>query len=687
MKRTILIFVSLFSISLFAQNIPDFNDLEISRIENGFKFESKPEQVKYLPPEIDTKDEWDTLFISLDSPAFNYYFVGPFYSYGQNSIVWLTSTSGYILLNNEHTYNISIIWWEPYEDVYLDFVENYNINETDELEFSRLNSIYEIEMNPVNQNGIPIVDVDFQKFYEICLLCPQGEGYFPIPFLHNEGGSSFFSTIPENIPILISSGCYDVISDNYFCYVEFPQLNGINQNHQFTNDISDFKQTNVQSYFPNDEATYSNIGMMNGVSYRNFLGEFVGYFTGFSFSWEHTKFWNGQIFIDKQNYGSYKSTVCIAGLEIIDVYSDPVLWYYSPYLEIINDSICSFYGEYPPHETFKAGNTDTLFFGESPLRIGAKWNNNNDLGINVFFDSYGFLGEQYVYPINYAVQYKLRDNMGNIVYEEEGSEFLMYSYPDEEAYEVEINYYAVPLEGGFGRAKMIASFEYGSMDASPPSLSFLQFRNSSNKLVYKISSGEDLTLHFSAADFHDHYIYVGGTEHVKYLYQPIDEDATKAYIKEYDTEEWQELMLENIHEDTIYGNYYQASLTDYLNVSNTAYDLKIEIKDYSNNACEYILNPGILVDDFTLAINEQNLISENNSLFSIHPNPTNDILYIDNPENKKIEAITLIDVNGKMIKKLYPQKDEMDVNRVSPGVYYLIIKCQEGETIEKVVIQ
>lgn len=682
MKNYFLLIACFISISLFSQNFPDFNDYEITKHEDGFHFKGSSEEIVNTPPEYENKDEWDTLFISLDSPVFELFVVGPDYHY--SNITWISSTFGYIKLYNEHTYTIFAQWWENL-DCYCDVKEDYSINGTDTLGFSKLNSIHELVLNPVNQDGIPFNETGVHTFSGIYMFISEGEGYFPRRILCHLGGTAFFSFVSEDIPILCSSGCTDVYNNNYLCFTEFPQLNGINQNHILTNDHNDFIESNVQFYFTNEDIPYCNVGMYSGILYKDFLGSFVYTFGGLASGLEHTEYWDGQVFINKYDYGSYKS---ITGLMGGTGYDETIIsWYDSPFFELINDSIYTYFHENPPYNVSKVGNEDTLFFGESPLRPGARWFNNYDNGIQAAFKNYGFGGEHFIFPINNEVLYKLMDNNGNVLVESEGSEYLYYPEALAESYELEITYDAVPLEDGFGRAKMVANFASDSVDSSPPNLTTIQFRNSSNKPVYKINSGDELNLLFSAADFNDYYITISGSDYVKYLYQPVIDDATKVFIKEYDEEIWQEVMIENTHEDTVYGIYYQASLSEFLNVGNTAYDLKINIKDFNSNACEFLFNPAILVDDFTLSITEQKLISKNNDLFSIHPNPASDIIYVDNLENKKLEAITLFDINGKMIKQFHQNMNELDISKVSPGVYYLIINHKEGEAIEKIVIQ
>lgn len=99
-------------------------------------------------------------------------------------------------------------------------------------------------------------------------------------------------------------------------------------------------------------------------------------------------------------------------------------------------------------------------------------------------------------------------------------------------------------------------------------------------------------------------------------------------------------------------------------------------------------NPAIITNTFeTLFVSV--LDSESNSIsnFAVYPNPTNNILNIQNKDNGVISKITLIDILGKTIKTSTYNSSEvsLDISTLNPGIYFVEIYSNEVKTIKKIV--
>jgi hypothetical protein len=101
---------------------------------------------------------------------------------------------------------------------------------------------------------------------------------------------------------------------------------------------------------------------------------------------------------------------------------------------------------------------------------------------------------------------------------------------------------------------------------------------------------------------------------------------------------------------------------------------------------ENTLNGNILnVDDITVSKSglSNNVVAA--STFSIAPNPTKDFITITNDGVAQIDAIELLDVNGRIILTSNEKTNLINMATFSQGVYYLKIKSQDALEIKKIV--
>lgn len=74
--------------------------------------------------------------------------------------------------------------------------------------------------------------------------------------------------------------------------------------------------------------------------------------------------------------------------------------------------------------------------------------------------------------------------------------------------------------------------------------------------------------------------------------------------------------------------------------------------------------------------------------FSISPNPVKSMLSISNAENIKVDAILIVDVNGRIIKEVkYSNVSNinMDLSELSSGMYIMNINSDQGIATKKIV--
>lgn len=114
----------------------------------------------------------------------------------------------------------------------------------------------------------------------------------------------------------------------------------------------------------------------------------------------------------------------------------------------------------------------------------------------------------------------------------------------------------------------------------------------------------------------------------------------------------------------------------YLSFSN----VKIRFQYVGNDA------DTVSIDDILIAGTLSNPDFADNSL-SIYPNPVSNVLNISNLNNFEIKGITVIDVNGRVIKNQQGSLTQINVSDLNTGVYFVTIEAAEGKTTKKFIKQ
>lgn len=88
-----------------------------------------------------------------------------------------------------------------------------------------------------------------------------------------------------------------------------------------------------------------------------------------------------------------------------------------------------------------------------------------------------------------------------------------------------------------------------------------------------------------------------------------------------------------------------------------------------------------IAGDTTTEINDFSL----SNFITIYPNPTNDILYMDNKENIKVKKITLYNFLGKKILQIEKNTNQISLKSLTKGVYFIKINTNKGNLLKKVI--
>ena len=69
----------------------------------------------------------------------------------------------------------------------------------------------------------------------------------------------------------------------------------------------------------------------------------------------------------------------------------------------------------------------------------------------------------------------------------------------------------------------------------------------------------------------------------------------------------------------------------------------------------------------------------------VYPNPSFDLVHIDNFNDLAIERISLYDISGRLVKTLANDLQKLDVGSLPSGLYFLKIQTDKGELTKKIM--
>ncbi|MFM2266217.1 MAG: hypothetical protein RLZ77_1637 [Bacteroidota bacterium] len=91
--------------------------------------------------------------------------------------------------------------------------------------------------------------------------------------------------------------------------------------------------------------------------------------------------------------------------------------------------------------------------------------------------------------------------------------------------------------------------------------------------------------------------------------------------------------------------------------------------------------------DNLLGIDEIAVVA-NQPLFSVYPNPSQDVITVSSAVNSDITTITITDMNGRVVKQIAPENigtQVISIADLTNGVYFLTINSSEGKFVEKLI--
>lgn len=91
--------------------------------------------------------------------------------------------------------------------------------------------------------------------------------------------------------------------------------------------------------------------------------------------------------------------------------------------------------------------------------------------------------------------------------------------------------------------------------------------------------------------------------------------------------------------------------------------------------------------DFTVNVVTASVDNHLAGSFSVYPNPVKDVLNISNSAGAEINALTIVDINGRTVKQINSNVSQINISDLNAGVYFVNINSNEGSLTTKIVKQ
>jgi hypothetical protein len=78
-------------------------------------------------------------------------------------------------------------------------------------------------------------------------------------------------------------------------------------------------------------------------------------------------------------------------------------------------------------------------------------------------------------------------------------------------------------------------------------------------------------------------------------------------------------------------------------------------------------------------------INDYDNQINIFPNPAKDIIYIDNIDNLEISAISIVNIQGQIIRQFEPTT-QLNISNIENGIYFIKLSSSKGNIIKKILI-
>ena len=119
-----------------------------------------------------------------------------------------------------------------------------------------------------------------------------------------------------------------------------------------------------------------------------------------------------------------------------------------------------------------------------------------------------------------------------------------------------------------------------------------------------------------------------------------------------------------------------------------------------HSICEYLDNPPgyVEINNNTTGCNSQAEVEEDcatigiteypgNPEISIHPNPAESKIFIENPSNISIETVSIHNQFGQVVIQQKNAGTEMNISDLVPGIYFITIETGAGIITQKLIVQ
>lgn len=150
------------------------------------------------------------------------------------------------------------------------------------------------------------------------------------------------------------------------------------------------------------------------------------------------------------------------------------------------------------------------------------------------------------------------------------------------------------------------------------------------------------------------------------------------------------VITDTVNWTTIYGSFIADSLYTFISIGNFFDSLNLSYIDfnglwYTESAYYYIDDIRLSTDSsFVLSVNP--ISSNNQTSFSIYPNPTNDFINITFEDNKPHTVVIYNSVGESVFTKFVNQQSSINISTLSQGVYYVQTNIDNRFINKKLII-
>jgi len=187
-----------------------------------------------------------------------------------------------------------------------------------------------------------------------------------------------------------------------------------------------------------------------------------------------------------------------------------------------------------------------------------------------------------------------------------------------------------------------------------------------------LSDGSD-TNHYNNSTFCRWLIEPSNGYPVRIYFDSFDTEPNKDYVKIYDTDHSPAILLANYSGHNIPPSVYcNSGKMSIIFTSSTG-------QTFDGWSAHYISGPSVSINDI------------NKSIFKVYPNPTSEYVFIDNLDNNKIDKISVISVDGRVILKktidYYQTRYKLKLPNLNQGIFFIKIQSLKHYESQKLIIK